>query len=174
MAWLIYWIFLATSVSASVFALARGGPPERAGAILRLSVLAIELPLQSMLILLHAWSSSLSGLSDLVATAAMSFGFLYIALKFGSNWLALAMMIQALQFYTNRLFLDSDTQSLALYSKEENIITIAVTLVLALATFDSIRRRKLRRLADAARAQRDQERISRIQALVTEHLSLPA
>jgi hypothetical protein len=161
----VYWISLVICVGASIFAIVKGATPERYGAFLRVAVALIGIPLFDVVKALHLSHNAASGLTDLITTSIMSFGFLYLALRYGSNWLALAMVVQGLEFYINRMFFDSEVK-LSSYALQENLITAGVSLVLFFATVSSIlKRHKLKREGDA-RAKKAAERQARIDSLV--------
>jgi hypothetical protein len=166
MVWITYFIVLFTSVGGSLFALFKGDRPVRYGATLRLSMMALGLPLQYVLYKLPIPVNSWLAVYDLASTAIISFGFLFLALRYGSNWLAGAMVIQGFEFYTARIFLDSDAPNIALYKAQENIITTSVALVMIFATVAAIRGRQKQRQAAAIRDQKQQARMARIEALL--------
>jgi hypothetical protein len=162
----VYWISLTICLGCSLFALVKGDRPERYGALLRLGVAALGIPLIRLLREAGVPHSLSSGLTDLITTAMMSFGFLYIALRYASNWLALAMVIQGLEFYIDRVFLDSDV-NLASYALQENLITAGVSLVLFFASLSSMDRRHKKRQAEALRSQKAAARAARVEALLS-------
>jgi len=165
----VYWICLTICLGASVFALVKGGSPERYGALLRVAVAIGGIPLIDLLQAFHLSHNTASGLTDLITTAIMSFGFLYIALRYASNWLALAMVVQGLEFYIDRIFLDSDVK-LSSYALQENLITAGVSLVLFFATISSIRGRQKKRRESQVRAEKEAARRARIEALLVDRL----
>ena len=163
---LIYWISLSICLGASLFALLKGDTPERMGALLRIGVAFLGVPLVAALRAAHLPHNQVSALADLTETAAMSFGLLFIAIRYASNWLALAMVIQGLEFYIDRVLMDADV-NVSSFAFQEDVITAGVSLVLAFATLASMRRRHHQRLADAARRQKDEARMARIEALIS-------
>jgi len=162
MAWLIYWMVLGASTGAAVFALWKGDKPARYGALLRISITTLGIPIQYALILVHLHTIVGVAVYDLATTAIVSFGFLYLALRYASPWLAAAMVIQGFEFYTDRIFLDtSPGQNSAFnalrdpgYAMQENLIVTGVALVLFLATLSAIRQRAKARAEAAERAKK--------------------
>jgi len=169
----VYWICLTICLGSSVFALVKGDTPVRYGALLRVVVAIVGIPLIDVLRVFHLSHNTASGLTDLITTAIMSFGFLYIALRYASNWLALAMVVQGLEFYIDRIFLDSDVK-LSAYALQENLITAGVSLVLFFAALSSIADRQKKRRDDLARAEKHAARQARIEALMADRLGMAA
>lgn len=168
MAWVIYWVGISVTAGACVFALVKGNKPERYGAILRLLVGFIGAGLAWALALLGVPAAERVPITDLAATGIASFGFLFIALRYGSSWLALAMVIQGLQFYVDRVFLDNDAHGRASFSIQENLITTGVGVALVFATIASIRKRMRERQAAELRRQKDEARLARIEAMLSD------
>jgi hypothetical protein len=166
---------IGASTGAAVFALWKGDKPARYGALLRISITTLGIPIQYALILFHLHTIVGVAVYDLTTTAIVSFGFLYLALRYASPWLAAAMTIQGFEFYTDRIFLDaSPRQDFAFnalrdhpeYAMQENLIVTGVALVLILATLSAIRQRGKARLAAAERAKKAEQRNARIEAML--------
>jgi len=174
MAWLVYILVIGSSTGAAVFALWKGDKGARYGALLRISVTALGIPIQYALILVHLHTIVGVAVYDLATTAIVSFGFLYLALRYASPWLAAAMVIQGCEFYTDRIFLDaSGQQNFAFhagrepaYAMQQNLIVTGVAIVLFLATLSAIRQRAKARGEAAERAKKIEERSARIEAML--------
>ncbi|HXQ10707.1 MAG TPA: hypothetical protein VN805_06870 [Caulobacteraceae bacterium] len=113
---------------------------------------------------------------DLVSTLLLSCFFLYLAIRYGSLWLAAAMIIQASELYFARLYIDSGFNTFPIYAIELNAICALVLFTLAAAALWSWRSRLVKRRVDAKRAaltaQRRQEQERRFQAMF-EHRAPP-
>jgi hypothetical protein len=166
MAWLVYWMVMGASTGAALFALWKGDKPSRYGALLRISITTLGIPIQHALFKWTAYSMLGVAIYDLAATAVVSFGFLYLALRYASPWLAAAMVIQGFEFYTDRIFLDNSPHADKSYAIQENLIVTGVAVVLFLATLSAIRQRRKAREAVAERAQKAEQRTARIEAML--------
>jgi len=167
MAWFFYWIVMGASTGAALFALWKGDRPARYGALLRISITTLGVPIQYAIFALTAHTMLDVAIYDLAATAFVSFGFLYIALRYASPWLAAAMVIQGFEFYTDRIFLDTRPHVDKSYVIQENLIVTGVALVLFLATLSAIRQRGKARAAAAERARKAEQRNARIEAMLS-------
>jgi hypothetical protein len=166
MAWIVYWIVLGASTASYLFALWKGDKSARYGALLRLSVTTLGIPIQYAVFLFTHHTMFDVAIYDLTTTAIVSFGFLYLALRYASPWLAAAMVIQGFGFYTDRVFLDINPYEKFSYAVQENLILAGVAIVLFMATLSAIRqRRKLREVA-AERAKKIEQRNARIEAML--------
>jgi len=76
---------------------------------------------------------------DLVLSFYLAGTFLLASLKFGSPWLGVACLIQALEMAITAVF---DRQQLAAYLNLLNLMTLMIVIVLAIATTISIVRRR--------------------------------
>jgi len=174
MVWAVYWANLALTVGVCIFAIAKGDTPTRWGGGIRLSVQVLEFlaqwALQTFLPHQNIWVA----VDDLANTAIVSFGFLYLALRYASPWLAGAMVIQGTAFYTSRMFLDVNPGDHMIYALQENLIAIGVAVCLFTATLSAIRNRQKRRLADAERQRKDEARTVRIEAMLCNRYSVAA
>lgn len=174
MAWAIYWVSFTATIGASIFAIAKGDVPARWGGLLRLSILMLEFLIQATLHS-HLQNNNIwMAVDDLADTAFVSFGFLYLALRYASPWLAGAMVIQGTAFYADRVFLDVNPGEHLSYALEENLIAIGVAVCLFVATVSAIRQRQRKRLADVERRQKDEARAARIEALLSDRYSAVA
>jgi len=174
MAWAIYWANLAATGGVCVFAILKGDAAARWGGWLRLFAQILEICAQWALHKYLRHSNVWLAVDDLVNTAIVSFGFLYIALRYASPWLAAAMVIQGMAFYTDRVFLDVNPGSHHFYALGENMIAIGVASCLFVATLSAIQHRRHRRLAAVERRRKDEARAARIEALLSNRYSAPA
>jgi hypothetical protein len=62
---------------------------------------------------------------DLISSLLLSAFFLYLAVRYGSLWLAAAMIVQASELYFARTYIDAQ-QSYTLYALEINLICLIV------------------------------------------------
>ncbi len=112
---------------------------------------------------------------DLVSTLLLSCFFLYLAIRYGSLWLAAAMIIQASELYFARLYIDGFS-SFPLYAIELNAICVLVLFTLAGAALWSWRSRVVKGQQEAKRAalmnRRREEQERRFQAMF-EHRAPP-
>ncbi len=173
MAWLVYFIVLGASTGASLFALWKGDKPARYGGLLRISVTTLGVPIQYALVVLKLHTVVGVAIYDLTTTAIVSFGFLYLALRYGSPWLAAAMVIQGFEFYTDRIFLDVNPHQDFGYAVQENLIVTGVAVVLFLATLSAIRQRAAARNAAGERAKKTEQRTARIEAMLAGRYNTP-
>ena len=139
-------------------ALFKGDKPERYGAIILLIPTVLEDvagPISSHL----GYSLSHVGpYLELVSTFAVSSGFLYIAVRYGSLWLAAAMVVQGTELYFARNFIDSSPPNFNLYATEVNTVTATVLGILGGAAIVSWRARTRKDRSDAKRAEMLSER----------------
>ena len=167
MAWFVYWMVLGVSTGAALFALWKGDKPARYGALLRISITTLGIPIQYAIFKFTAYSMLGVGIYDLAATAVVSFGFLYLALRYASPWLAAAMVIQGFEFYTDRIFLDTRPHADSSYAIQENLIVTGVAVVLFLATLSALRLRAKSRAEAEERANKIEQRSARIEAMLS-------
>ena len=174
MAWAIYLANLALTVGVCLFALIKGDAPARWGGGLRLSVQILEVCVQSALHSHIQNDNVWMAVDDLADTAIVSFGFLYIALRYASPWLAGAMVIQGTAFYIDRVFLDVNPGDHLSYALEENLVAIGVAICLFVATVSAIRQRQKKRVADQERRLKEEARTARIEALLSDRYKAAA
>ena len=167
MAWIVYWFVIGVSTCAALFALWKGDKPARYGALLRMLVTTLGAPVQFALHASKLDSVFVVAVYDLTVTGVVSFGFLYLALRYASPWLAAAMMIQGFEFYTDRVFLDTNPYEKVSYAMQENLIVVGVAAVLFLATLSAIRQRAKVRAEAAERAKKVEQRDARIEAMLS-------
>ena len=166
MTWFVYWMVMGVSTGAAVFAWWNGDKPARYGALLRISVTTLGIPIQYAIFLFTRHTMFDVGIYDLATTAIVSFGFLYLALRYASPWLAAAMTIQGFEFYTDRVFLDTNPYEKFSYAVQENLIVTGVAVVLFLATLSAIRQRAKARAQADERAKKIEQRNARIEAML--------
>ncbi len=134
-------------------AIFKGDKPERCGAIILLIPTLLEdlvLPVASHLgYRLH----NVMPYVELVSTFAVSCGFLYLAVRYASLWLAAAMIVQGTELYFARAFIDSSPANFNLYGTEVNIISAGVLGILGGAAVVSWRARIRKSRSDAKRAE---------------------
>jgi hypothetical protein len=133
-------------------ALFKGDKPERYGAIVLLVPTLLEDVAGPVS---HHLGYSLSHISpylELVSTFAVSCGFLYLAVRHGSLWLAAAMVVQGTELYFARNFIDSSPPNFNLYATEVNTVTASVLAILGGAAIVSWRARSQKARADVKRA----------------------
>jgi hypothetical protein len=174
MAWAIYWTMFLATIGASGFAIVKGDASARWAGVLRLSTMVLEFCVQSALVNFLPHNNVWIAVDDLADTAIVSFGFLYIATRYASPWLAAAMVIQGTGFYVDRVFLDVNPGDHQAFVLQENLITIGVAACLFFATLSAIRQRRKRRLADVERRQKDEARAARIEALLSNRYGVAA
>jgi hypothetical protein len=95
---------------------------------------------------------------ELLSTFAVSSGFLYLAVRYASLWLAAAMVVQGTELYFARAFIDSSPRNFNLYATEVNIITASVLGILGGAAIVSWRARMKKLHTEAKRAELVTER----------------
>jgi hypothetical protein len=133
-------------------ALFKGDKPERYGAIILLVPTLLEDVASPIS---HHLGYSLAHISpylELVSTFAVSSGFLYIAVRYGSLWLAAAMVVQGTELYFARNFIDSSPPNFNLYATEVNTVTATVLGILGGAAIVSWRARMRRDRSEVKRA----------------------
>jgi hypothetical protein len=122
-------------------AIFKGNKPERYGAtILLIPTLLEDLVLPVSHHFGYALHSSMPYV-ELLSTFAVSSGFLYLAVRYASLWLAAAMVVQGTELYFARAFIDSSPRNFNLYATEVNIITASVLGILGGAAIVSWRAR---------------------------------
>ena len=104
MVWLAYFVVMGSILGSGLFALWKGDKPLRYGAILRFAVLIPGLVIQQVLSktsIPHAvWLPDLRTHRHRHHGRRLS---LWLALRYGSHWLAAAMVIQGFDFYADRI-----------------------------------------------------------------------
>jgi hypothetical protein len=173
-------VFLVVTPTMSALALFKGDRGERYGALIFVVPTALETVLFEIVRGLGYSTVGITPFVDLVSTFAISAGFLYLAIRFASLWLAAAMVVQGSDLYFARAFIDADTPNYHLYGTEINVITITVALLLGGAAIWSWRARIQKWTTETKRAalliEREQARDQRFRAMLEGPLAaaLPA
>lgn len=131
----------------------KGDKPERYGAIILLTPTLLEdvvLPVAKHFG--YPLHDSMPYV-ELLSTFAVSSGFLYLAVRYASLWLAAAMVVQGTELYFARAFIDSSPRNFNLYATEVNIITAGVLGILGGAAIVSWRARAQKQRSEARRAE---------------------
>ncbi|HEX4198614.1 MAG TPA: hypothetical protein VHZ26_14340 [Caulobacteraceae bacterium] len=131
----------------------KGDKPERYGAIILLTPTLIE---DVVLPVARHFGYPLHDSMpyvELLSTFAVSSGFLYLAVRYASLWLAAAMVVQGTELYFARAFIDSSPRNFNLYATEVNIITASVLGILGGAAVVSWRARSRKQHSEAKRAE---------------------
>jgi hypothetical protein len=133
-------------------AIFKGDKPERYGAtILLIPMLAQEVVLPVAHYLGYSLPDNLPNI-ELTSTFVISCGFLYLAVRYGSLWLAAAMVVVGTELYFARSFIDSSPKNYNLYGTEVNIISVIVLSILGGAAIVSWRARLQKVQSDSKRA----------------------
>lgn len=139
-------------------ALIKGDTPERLGAAAYVAVVLLtDLVFATAPSLGYAKAGSINYI-DLVSTLVVSSFFLYLAVRYGSLWLAAAMVVDASELYFARTYIDAEQPSYALYALEINLICLIVFSLLGGAALWSWRARIRGRSAEAKREEAAQRR----------------
>jgi len=133
-------------------ALFKGDKPERYGAIVLLVPTLLEDVAGPISHHLGYSMSHISPYLELVSTFVVSCGFLYLAVRHGSLWLAAAMIVQGTELYFAREFIDSSPPNFNLYATEVNTVTASVLGILGAAAVVSWRARSRKARSEAKRA----------------------
>jgi hypothetical protein len=139
-------------------AIFKGDKPERYGAIILLiPTLTEELVLPLAQHLGYSMPANLPYI-ELMSTFVVSCGFLYLAVRYGSLWLAAAMVVEGTELNFARTFIDSSPQNYNLYGTEVNTVSATVLGILGSAAIVSWRSRIRKSRAEAKRAELMTER----------------
>lgn len=126
---------LAVIFTVCALALAKGGPPERFGALIVLGT-TVGVELIHMLAPRDMQSLLLLAIDGLIAG-----GFLLIALRYTSLWLGGAMLLQAVQFSLHAYYLVTQQRLDLTYKTINNIDTGGVLLCILIGTVLTWRKR---------------------------------
>lgn len=118
----------AVTLAVCGFAWWKGGPAERAGALLIVGAAAAVWMSHNFL------PKGVAGSALLVIDAAMAAGFLILAIRYASLWLGGAMLFQAAQFSLHAYYLVMEKPYDRLYSIINNIDTIGVLVCVLTGT----------------------------------------
>jgi hypothetical protein len=129
------------------FAMWKGEVAERIGGSLNLAagVFAIAA--------VHLLGKDEQTIAQLVVDAVLAMGFLFLAIRFASMWLGMAMLLQAVQFSLHAYYLVSESAYDLTYARINNIDTTGINICIILGTVMTIRRRMRLRREAAARAE---------------------
>ena len=121
--WAGVWFLILAS---SLFAIFRGGWPERLGGMLVLGMAVIF------------------GIADEISAASievklfldgiLALGFLALAIRFALLWVGTALLLQAAQFSLQAFYFVTDRSHDGVYAVVNNVITVSVLLALAAGT----------------------------------------
>jgi hypothetical protein len=154
---------------AGVLAVLKGDKPERFGALLFICPTLIGDALQFISGQLGYSLAGALPYIDLATTFATCVGFLYLAVRYASQWLAAAMVVQGAELYFARSYIDSDPPNLHVYALEVNLITATVGMILISATITSWLGRIRKRREEEERQQRITRREQELQARYFPH-----
>ena len=134
------YIALILMLATTVFALWKGGPPERLGAATIIVVWVGTVIAQALT------PPAFSGISFLVSDGFAAVGFLVVAIRFSSLWLGGAMMCEAVAFVAHAIHLSDNERVLwhgaNLYVLVVNVSSYLVLFVLIGGAIATIRRRR--------------------------------
>jgi hypothetical protein len=134
-------ILTGLTLSVCLFAILKGGPAERRGAILILFMLAVGRSLKLVS------PAEIRPLVDLSSDAVLAVGLLLLTLQFGSPWLGVTMLFYAAQFTLHSFYLVTARPEDSFHDLVNNGNFLAIHLSLIVGTVMSWRQR--RRLAAA-------------------------
>lgn len=140
-AWVLVWTLI---IGTCLFALWKGGTPERSGAVLILTLSLVSALTD------FVFPSETRLVGRLVADGVVALGFLGIAVRYASLWLGGAMMFQAVQFSLQAYYFVTARPHDALYAVVNNVDTLGVLACLALGAITYRRRLAAWRKAHAA------------------------
>ncbi len=124
----------AATLAVCLFAWWRGGPAERAGALLIVGAASAVWLSHNLL------PDGVAVSALLVIDAAMAVGFLLLAIRYASLWLGGAMLFQAAQFSLHAYYLVMERPYDRLYSIINNIDTVGVLVCVLTGTLFAWRR----------------------------------
>ena len=133
-------------VATFAFALWKGDAAERLGGGINLSAGLLAMFLQ------HVLDPDIQPVALLVADAALAMGFLFLAIRFASLWLGVAMLLQAVQFSLHAYYLVGDLKHDHLFAEVNNIDSLGILICIVGGTAVSWRRRVRKRRQEAEKA----------------------
>ncbi|HEX7759816.1 MAG TPA: hypothetical protein VF459_09955 [Caulobacteraceae bacterium] len=129
-------------VATFAFALWRGDVAERMGGGLNLAAGLFAMFLHPLL------DADVQPIAQLVVDAALAAGFLFLAIRFASLWLGVAMLLQAVQFSLHAYYMVGDLPHDLTFARINNLDTLGIIICIVGGTIVSWRRRlKKQRLA---------------------------
>jgi len=139
---------LVVLIATFAFAMWKGEAPERIGGSLNLAAGLFVVAADRFL------SPDLVPIAQLVVDAALAMGFLFLAVRFASLWLGVALLLQAVQFSLHAYYLVTEAQhDWRFYGRINNIDTTGINLMIITGTVLAMRRRIQARRQELARAQ---------------------
>ena len=128
------------------FALWKGDLAERVGGSLNFAAGVFALAVHPML------SRDVQPMALLVVDASLAMGFLFLAIRYASMWLGVAMLLQAVQFSLHAYYMVTELPHDWNYARINNIDTTGINLVIIGATIFAWRKRNRLAREDAERA----------------------
>ena len=133
-------------VFAFSFALWKGDSAERIGG-------GVNLAAGLFAMLIHPFvSADLEPIFQLVADAILAGGFLFLAIRFASLWLGVAMLLQAVQFSLHAYYMVDEVAPNLLFWRVNNGDSWAIILCIVGGTIVSWRRRLKKEQMEADKA----------------------
>jgi riboflavin transporter FmnP len=126
------------------FALWKGGVAERIGGSMNLAAGILVLSLHWLI------GADAQPIAELVVDAALAAGFLFLAIRFASLWLGVAMLLQAVQFSLHAYYMVTEIPHDWNYARINNVDTTGINLMIIAGTVIALRKR--------ARDQREADR----------------
>jgi hypothetical protein len=133
-------------IATFAFALWKGDAAERIGGGLNLAAGLFAMFLHPLL------APDVQPVALLVVDAALAAGFLFLAIRFASLWLGIAMLLQAVQFSLHAYYMVGDLAHDWNYARVNNLDTLGIMLCIVGGTIVSWRRRARKRRQDAEKA----------------------
>jgi len=133
------------------FALWKGEMAERIGGTLNLAAGVFAMAVHPLL------AKDVQPVALLVADAALAMGFLFLAIRFASMWLGVAMLLQAVQFSLHAYYMVTEAAHDLNYARINNIDTTGINICIVLGTIVAVRRRMRLRREESARAGAQQQ-----------------
>jgi hypothetical protein len=133
-------------VATFAFALWKGDAAERLGGGMNLAAGLFAMFLHPLL------NSDVQPIALLVVDAALAAGFLFLAIRFASLWLGVAMLLQAVQFSLHAYYMVGDLTHDWNYARINNLDTLGILICIVGGTAVSWRRRVRKRRLDAEKA----------------------
>jgi 4-amino-4-deoxy-L-arabinose transferase-like glycosyltransferase len=139
-------IGIALLLGTLAFALWKGGFAERVGACLNVGNGIVTMALHPLL------APDVAAVATLAFDAVAAVGFLFLAMRYASLWLGVAMLLQAVQFSLHAYYLVNSMPPDLNHARINNFDTTGINLVIILGTIVAWRRRlREKRADDAAR-----------------------
>jgi hypothetical protein len=133
-------------VASFAFALWKGDAAERIGGGLNLAAGLFAMFLHPLL------DSDVQPVAQLVVDAALAVGFLFLAIRFASLWLGVAMLLQAVQFSLHAYYMVGDVPHDLMFARINNLDTIGIIICIVGGTIVSWRKRERKRRLAAEKA----------------------